>query len=114
MASGIALDFWLATALLIVLSLPFLLYRAITEDRVLQAEKLPATATTRPGCAGACCLGDLVRRGRELPRAVNPAPQYLIRIRHLMEYIMAALDFAYICNRPFPVRRFLRDPIVVR
>jgi len=37
-ASGIALGSWLATALLIVLSLPFLLYRAITEDRVLQAE----------------------------------------------------------------------------
>jgi protein-S-isoprenylcysteine O-methyltransferase Ste14 len=37
-ASGIALGSWLATALLIVLSLPFLLYRAITEDRVLQAD----------------------------------------------------------------------------
>ena len=37
-ASGIALGSWLAAALLIVLSLPFLLYRAITEDRVLQAE----------------------------------------------------------------------------
>jgi protein-S-isoprenylcysteine O-methyltransferase Ste14 len=37
-ASGIALGSWLATAILIVLSLPFLLHRAITEDRVLQAE----------------------------------------------------------------------------
>jgi protein-S-isoprenylcysteine O-methyltransferase Ste14 len=37
-ASGIALGSWLATAILIVLSLPFLLYRAITEDQVLQAE----------------------------------------------------------------------------
>ena len=37
-ASGIALGSWLAAALLIVLSLPFLLYRAITEDRVLQAD----------------------------------------------------------------------------
>jgi protein-S-isoprenylcysteine O-methyltransferase Ste14 len=37
-ASGIALGSWLATAMLIVLSLPFLLHRAITEDRVLQAE----------------------------------------------------------------------------
>jgi protein-S-isoprenylcysteine O-methyltransferase Ste14 len=37
-ASGVALGSWLATELLIVLSLPFLLYRAITEDRVLQAE----------------------------------------------------------------------------
>ncbi len=38
LASGPALGSWLATALLIVTSLPFLLYRAITEDRVLQAE----------------------------------------------------------------------------
>ena len=37
-ASGIALGSWLAAALLIVTSLPFLLYRAITEDRVLLAE----------------------------------------------------------------------------
>jgi protein-S-isoprenylcysteine O-methyltransferase Ste14 len=37
-ASGIALGSWLAMALLIVLSLPFLLHRAISEDRVLQAE----------------------------------------------------------------------------
>jgi protein-S-isoprenylcysteine O-methyltransferase Ste14 len=37
-ASGIALGSWLATAILIVFGLPFLLHRAITEDRVLQAE----------------------------------------------------------------------------
>lgn len=37
-ASGIGLGSWLATALLAVTTLPFLLYRAITEDRVLQAE----------------------------------------------------------------------------
>jgi protein-S-isoprenylcysteine O-methyltransferase Ste14 len=37
-ASGIALGSWLATALLIVTSLPFLLYRAITEDRLLLAQ----------------------------------------------------------------------------
>lgn len=37
-ASGIALGSWLAAALLIVSSLPFLLHRAITEDRVLLAE----------------------------------------------------------------------------
>ena len=36
-ASGIALGSWLAAALLIVTSLPFLLYRAVTEDRVLLA-----------------------------------------------------------------------------
>jgi protein-S-isoprenylcysteine O-methyltransferase Ste14 len=37
-ASGIALGSWLAAALLIVTSLPGLLYRAITEDRVLLAQ----------------------------------------------------------------------------
>lgn len=37
-ASGLALDSWLATAFLAIFSLPFLLYRGITEDRVLQAE----------------------------------------------------------------------------
>jgi protein-S-isoprenylcysteine O-methyltransferase Ste14 len=37
-ASGIALDSWLAAAMLIVLSLPFLLYRANTEDAKLLAE----------------------------------------------------------------------------
>jgi protein-S-isoprenylcysteine O-methyltransferase Ste14 len=38
LASGLALDSWLATAFLAGLSLPFLMYRAITEDRVLQAQ----------------------------------------------------------------------------
>jgi protein-S-isoprenylcysteine O-methyltransferase Ste14 len=37
-ASGIALGSWLAAVFLVVLSLPFLLYRAITEDRILQVE----------------------------------------------------------------------------
>lgn len=37
-ASGLALDSWIATALLIVCSVPFLLYRTITEDRLLMAE----------------------------------------------------------------------------
>jgi protein-S-isoprenylcysteine O-methyltransferase Ste14 len=37
-ASGIALGSWLAEFLIVVCSLPFLMYRAITEDRVLQAE----------------------------------------------------------------------------
>jgi protein-S-isoprenylcysteine O-methyltransferase Ste14 len=37
-ASGIALGSWLAALMIIVWSLPFLMYRAITEDRVLQAE----------------------------------------------------------------------------
>jgi protein-S-isoprenylcysteine O-methyltransferase Ste14 len=37
-ASGIALGSWLAAALLVIFTLPFLMYRAITEDRVLQAE----------------------------------------------------------------------------
>ncbi len=37
-ASGPALGSWLAAALLLIFSLPFLLYRAITEDRILQVE----------------------------------------------------------------------------
>jgi protein-S-isoprenylcysteine O-methyltransferase Ste14 len=37
-ASGVALGSWLATVLLVITSLPFLLYRAITEDRILQVE----------------------------------------------------------------------------
>lgn len=37
-ASGIALGSWLAAAFLAITALPFLLYRAVTEDRVLQAE----------------------------------------------------------------------------
>ncbi len=37
-ASGPALGSWVAAALLLVFSLPFLLYRAITEDRILQVE----------------------------------------------------------------------------
>jgi protein-S-isoprenylcysteine O-methyltransferase Ste14 len=36
--SGIALDSWLAAAMLVVLTVPFLLYRTIVEDRVLKAE----------------------------------------------------------------------------
>jgi protein-S-isoprenylcysteine O-methyltransferase Ste14 len=43
LASGIALGSWLATIVLVVTCLPFLLYRAITEDRVLQAQ-LPGYA----------------------------------------------------------------------
>jgi protein-S-isoprenylcysteine O-methyltransferase Ste14 len=38
LASGIALGSWLAAALLVVLSLPFMLYRAVTEDRMLLAQ----------------------------------------------------------------------------
>ena len=38
LASGIALGSWLAAVLLVVTTLPFLFYRAITEDRVLLAE----------------------------------------------------------------------------
>ena len=37
-ASGIALGSWLAEALLVLTTLPFLLYRTITEDRILQGE----------------------------------------------------------------------------
>lgn len=38
LGSGLALCSWIAWAFLIVLSVPFLMYRVITEDRVLQAE----------------------------------------------------------------------------
>lgn len=37
-ASGLALGSWLATAVLTVASLPFLLYRTVVEDRVLKSE----------------------------------------------------------------------------
>ncbi|WP_229188775.1 methyltransferase family protein [Bradyrhizobium brasilense] len=37
-ASGPALGSWLAAALVVIFSLPFLLYRTITEDRILQVE----------------------------------------------------------------------------
>src|SRR4029450_12842828 len=37
-ASGPALGSWLAAALVVLFSLPFLLHRAITEDRILHAE----------------------------------------------------------------------------
>jgi protein-S-isoprenylcysteine O-methyltransferase Ste14 len=37
-ASGPALGSWLAAALVVIFSLPFLLYRAITEDQFLQLE----------------------------------------------------------------------------
>ena len=39
-ASGVALGSWIAAAFLVVVSVPFLLYRVIHEDRVLQ-EQLP-------------------------------------------------------------------------
>jgi protein-S-isoprenylcysteine O-methyltransferase Ste14 len=37
-ASGIALESWVSALVLIILSVPFLLYRVVTEDRVLRAE----------------------------------------------------------------------------
>ena len=40
MASGVALGSWIAAAFLAITTLPFLLYRAITEDRILQ-DQLP-------------------------------------------------------------------------
>jgi protein-S-isoprenylcysteine O-methyltransferase Ste14 len=42
-ASGIALGSWIAAAFLIAITVPFLLYRVINEDRVLQAQ-LPGYA----------------------------------------------------------------------
>ncbi len=38
MASGPALGSWLAAAVLVIFSLPFLIHRVITEDRILQAQ----------------------------------------------------------------------------
>ena len=38
LASGLALGSWLAAAMLVVLGMPFILYRTITEDRLLHAE----------------------------------------------------------------------------
>jgi protein-S-isoprenylcysteine O-methyltransferase Ste14 len=38
LASGVALGSWASALVLIVLSVPFLLYRAVTEDRALKAE----------------------------------------------------------------------------
>ncbi len=40
LASGVALGSWIATAFLAIPTLPFLFYRVITEDRILQ-EELP-------------------------------------------------------------------------
>ncbi|UWU94263.1 isoprenylcysteine carboxylmethyltransferase family protein [Bradyrhizobium sp. CB1015] len=37
-ASGPALGSWLAAAVVVIFSLPFLLYRTVTEDRILQIE----------------------------------------------------------------------------
>jgi hypothetical protein len=72
LASGVALGSWLAAAMLVVASLPFLLYRAITEDRVLLAG-LAATATMRRGLDGIALT--------------PPSPAAaLIRIRHIMEH----------------------------
>lgn len=42
-ASGVALGSWLAAAFLVVLTVPFLIYRVVNEDRVLQAQ-LPGYA----------------------------------------------------------------------
>ncbi len=47
-ASGIALGSWLAAALLVILTLPFLLYRATTEDRILQAELAGLSRLLKP------------------------------------------------------------------
>ena len=61
---------WLATALAIVLSLPFLLYRAITEDRMLQAE-LPGYRDYAGRVRWRLCPGHLVKGSRGLHQIVN-------------------------------------------
>jgi protein-S-isoprenylcysteine O-methyltransferase Ste14 len=64
LASGLALGSWLAALLVIASSMPFLLHRAVSEDRVLQAEFAP-----RPLAPGA---RHLVRRSRALLRPAHP------------------------------------------
>ena len=81
LASGPALGSWFATALLVAASLPFLLYRAITEDRVLQAEL--------PGYA------DYARRVRWRTQVAEA-----IRIRDIMEHKGAMFHFAAVKVRP--------------
>ena len=72
LASGLALGSWLAALLVIASSLPFLLYRAISEDRVLQTE-LPGYADyARRVRWGA---RHLVRRSRDLPRPARSSHQ---------------------------------------
>ena len=61
-ASGPALDSWIAAAVLVVSALPFLLYRAATEDRVLLAE-LPGYRRLRGAGALAAAAGNLVKGG---------------------------------------------------
>src|SRR5215204_1869256 len=51
-ASGPALGSWLAAALLVIFSLPFLLHRAITEDRILQVELAAIRITPRGSDGG--------------------------------------------------------------
>ncbi len=85
-ASGIALGSWLAAAMLdraepAVPAVPRDHRRPCTAGRAAGLPRLRG-----PGAlAGAA--GDLVRRSRDLPRAFNPAPHCLIRIRHIMEYL---------------------------
>ena len=47
-ASGVALGSWISAVVLMIASLPFLLYRAIAEDRILRAE-LPGYADYAAG-----------------------------------------------------------------
>jgi protein-S-isoprenylcysteine O-methyltransferase Ste14 len=47
LASGIALGSWVAAAFLVAVVLPFLLYRVVNEDRVLQSRLEGYTAYTR-------------------------------------------------------------------
>ena len=70
-----------------VFSLPFLLYRAVTEDRVLQAE-LPGYrdyARARPLAAACRAFGEAGAGVADEPASI--ATTSVIRIRHIMEYV---------------------------
>jgi hypothetical protein len=51
-ASGPALGSWLAAAFVVIISLPFLLYRTIAEDRILQIELAGYRITPRESDGG--------------------------------------------------------------
>jgi hypothetical protein len=107
-ASGVALGSWLAAAFLIAITVPFLLYRVINEDRVLQtptgrlcrlcaprvyANRLFRVLQTPTGRLCRLCApralavgaGDLVIASRALCGLVKFTCEEPVRIRDIME-----------------------------
>jgi protein-S-isoprenylcysteine O-methyltransferase Ste14 len=76
-ASGPALGSWLAAALVVIFSLPFLLYRTISEDQILQVGLAGYFGLRRAGPMAAH-PGDLVRAkphlGKHAPHQTGPLP----------------------------------------